>query len=450
MVREKCLTLTEKNYDPLTIPAPEIPRHIFYYRDSIFSFLRLKVSTASRCWMFDKSVLGNHVKRKIGDAYVLSLAEARLRACEWAKELGSGLLPPTVTQREEQIKTKIATVETVFREYFEAHVKIHNARPHEALAGFRLHWKMLANLRVSELTARHIQNWVNNLTANVGQATAARQFNAFRACINFGIAMGLCKVDRDIFGAVTTPRDAVRLKYLKPGREVAVFMEALESEHQYFRDIIKLLLLTGQRKSNVLKMEWHEIDFESRTWQISGKKTKTARDYVVCLSQEAFSVIDRRAKEVFSTERNTDTTSPRYVFPGFFTGTHIKNIDVAWRKFREKIGMPDLCIHSLRHSCASWLAISGASAHQIQRQLNHSNPATSAVYVHLNVDDMRDILEKSQAVASKGLFGEACELSPDTVVDDPKQHDELAARRSKRASTNKETRPITGEPKPTA
>jgi len=45
----------------------------------------------------------------------------------------------------------------------------------------------------------------------------------------------------------------------------------------HFRDFIKLCLLTGQRKSNVLAMRWDDIDFKGRTWTIPGEKMKNSQ-----------------------------------------------------------------------------------------------------------------------------------------------------------------------------
>ncbi len=66
----------------------------------------------------------------------------------------------------------------------------------------------------------------------------------------------------------------------------------------------------------------------------------------------------------------------------------------TWRRIRKRAGLPDLRIHDLRRTCASWLAINGANLAVIRQTLNHSSLTVTQVYARLTVQPVRDALER--------------------------------------------------------
>ena len=57
--------------------------------------------------------------------------------------------------------------------------------------------------------------------------------------------------------------------------------------------------------------------------------------------------------------------------------------DKRWERIRDRAKLDNFRFHDIRHSCASWLAQSGATLHQIGSVLGHTNPATTMRYAHL-------------------------------------------------------------------
>lgn len=162
--------------------------------------------------------------------------------------------------------------------------------------------------------------------------------------------------------------------------------QALQKQSQDVQDAIWLLLLTGQRRSNVLSMEWSELDLDNKMWTIPKEKSKTDRAYHVALTPAALEIITRR---------NNDQ---RYVFPSIRASKkgHLDSIHKAWGEVRTEAGLGDLRIHDLRHSVGTWLAQGGANAFQIQRAMNHASVTTSQKYIHLVANDVRDQLAATQ------------------------------------------------------
>ena len=155
-----------------------------------------------------------------------------------------------------------------------------------------------------------------------------------------------------------------------------------------------LALLTGQRKSNVLQMQWSEIDLRKaeESWRIPGRKTKTKRNYVVALTPDAAAILARRIQS-----KTTD-----YVFPSESQSSnkpYRASIQHAWARICDRAGFDDLNIHDLRHTAGTWMALNGASAFQIKEALQHANVATSQRYIHMANSDVRSVMAAAQANA---------------------------------------------------
>ena len=97
-----------------------------------------------------------------------------------------------------------------------------------------------------------------------------------------------------------------------------------------------------------------------------------------------------------------------YVFLGLNGIGHLQNMKRAWDRIREKAGLPDVRFHDLRRTVGSWLAGSGESLSLIGKVLNHRDVSTTAIYARLNLDPVRQALERN---ATKML--EAGESSQD-------------------------------------
>lgn len=67
----------------------------------------------------------------------------------------------------------------------------------------------------------------------------------------------------------------------------------------------------------------------------------------------------------------------------------------AWQRIRSKAGVMDVRFHDLRRTMGSWLASSGESLQLIEKVLNHSSVSTTVIYVRLDINPMRQALERN-------------------------------------------------------
>ena len=139
-----------------------------------------------------------------------------------------------------------------------------------------------------------------------------------------------------------------------------------------------MLLLTGARKNEVLRARWQDFDFHKRIWSIEYNKTGKPR--YVPLSEGAIQLLNQvpRIEGCDWVFANPDTKKP------------FVQIFHAWNVVRIKAGMPELRIHDLRHSFASFLVNSGRSLYEVQKILGHTQIKTTQRYAHLSQDTLLD------------------------------------------------------------
>lgn len=99
---------------------------------------------------------------------------------------------------------------------------------------------------------------------------------------------------------------------------------------------------------------------------------------------------------------DTEGTSD-YLFVSSRTGARLTDISKVWGRIRNKAGMPDLRLHDLRHSYASFLANSGCNEFQIQQALNHASTITTRRYVHMSQESMQQAADAASDKITKAL-----------------------------------------------
>lgn len=156
-------------------------------------------------------------------------------------------------------------------------------------------------------------------------------------------------------------------------------------------EAIRISLLTGARKGEVYRMKWADVNLEGRWWRKPRETTKGGRVHEVALPGAAVEALQRIR------EAHAD---PLWVFPGkerldklargekpkANEGTHVKDVHELWGKIRDKLGIPDVRQHDLRHTAASILISNGADLYQVGAQLGHKQAQTTMRYAHLQTE----------------------------------------------------------------
>lgn len=191
-------------------------------------------------------------------------------------------------------------------------------------------------------------------------------------------------------------REAKRERFLSPA-ELARLGEALADAGQAERlgpfpvAALRLLLLTGCRRSEILTARWEHVDLERGTLAVPAPKEGAPK--VVRLSAPALRVL----ADLPRFEGNP------YVIVGRRHGTHLQDIERPWRRVAEAAALADVRLHDLRHAWASVAASGGASLPIIGALLGHRQAATTMRYAHLSDDPLRETAEAVGAALDRAL-----------------------------------------------
>ena len=142
--------------------------------------------------------------------------------------------------------------------------------------------------------------------------------------------------------------------------------------------IIRLLLLTGCRKSEIVSLRWS--DYREGNLYLPDSKTGPR---TVWLSTPARHILEERPRRSI------------WIFPSPRTRRHIRAHTIAptWYRVREEAKLPDVRLHDLRHSYASVALAEGETVLAIGRLLGHRDPATTLKYTHIGDTMLRDASE---------------------------------------------------------
>lgn len=138
---------------------------------------------------------------------------------------------------------------------------------------------------------------------------------------------------------------------------------------------IRLLILTGCRRSEILGLKWEYVDFDNYCLRLPDSKTGAK---VVPLSSPAIEVLNKVPR----------LASNPYVCPGIKPGRQLVGLPRAWRRIRLRAGLEDLRLHDLRHSFASIGAAAGLGLPIIGALLGHTQAQTTKRYAHLALDPL--------------------------------------------------------------
>ena len=160
---------------------------------------------------------------------------------------------------------------------------------------------------------------------------------------------------------------------------------------------VKLMVLTGARRSEVLHATWDQFDMDRGVWTKPSHHTKQNRTEHVPLSKPALALLTAMKAEA-------DAEQP-HLFPGDKPGQPLGDIKRFWQRMCSEAGIEGVRLHDLRHTYASSLVSRGVSLHIVGRLLGHTQPQTTARYAHLDDAALREATEGFGATVAPAAQG---------------------------------------------
>jgi integrase len=180
--------------------------------------------------------------------------------------------------------------------------------------------------------------------------------------------------------------------------ELGRFIGTLDVSKHPSRNIVKLALLTGARRGEILSMRWRDVDLAVGAWTKPSSHTKSKKNHRVPLSAPARQLLSEMRAEAASAAKAQGCDVPEYVFPSPRGAGAQRELAKFWARFCRDADLSNFRLHDLRHEAASLMASSGASLPLIGAILGHASPATTARYAHLADDPQRAVVERIAAV----------------------------------------------------
>lgn len=362
--------LTETGVERVKVP----PGKRLDLHDAIVQGLCLRISANNvKSWYFMYRMNGSRQRRMMFGRYPeISLKQAREIAREHKYEIAQNkdpfLLREQRLREQERAAQETVTVEQLAKECLERHWKPNTKqwKPIEALLKKHI-YPEIGKMAAKDVTRKDIYRILDRLSKSKRPSKANLALASLRKLFNWGI-------ERDILTSnpchtIKNPVKIVsRERYLEQD-EIRPFWQACEKLGLPYGSLFQLLLLTGQRRSEIANLRWHDIDFDNKLIRLSADRVKNKKAHEVPLSDFALSILEsiprHRGSYIFS------TTGGKKPVDGF---------GKTKAKLDEYFKTSDWRIHDLRRSAATGMAMLGVHRDDIKRILNHSDGTVTAVY----------------------------------------------------------------------
>ena len=228
---------------------------------------------------------------------------------------------------------------------------------------------VFGSCRLNRIRRRHVLRWFDRYS-RTAPAGANRTLDVLQQILNHGIAVGY--LARNPTRAVIRNPRRPRTRFLSLA-EVDRLHAALNAHRgrgsgRQQADILRLLLLTGCRKSEIVRLRWAEVDGDLAL--LADSKTGPRP---VFLSVPAQAILDRQPR----------SESP-WVFPSPKDPSEPRSLELSlWRKVRREAGIEDVRLHDLRHTFASHAVMLGTPLPVLSRLLGHAATRMTLRYAHV-------------------------------------------------------------------
>lgn len=179
-----------------------------------------------------------------------------------------------------------------------------------------------------------------------------------------------------------------RVRFLSDDERHKLLAATLESPHRHLHAIVLLALTSGARKGEILGLHWKDVDLDRKTAVLHNTKNRERRTLTlvpqVILELRKLKKVRRIDTDLIFTHPATGTRNPFY-------------FEKAWREARAKAKLEDFRFHDLRHTCASNLAMNGATTAEIAAVLGHKTLQMVKRYAHLSDEHVRGVVERTAA-----------------------------------------------------
>jgi integrase len=362
-------------------------------RDDTLSKLILRVEpTGKKTYLVDYTgKSGKRNTKKIGDANVLTVAEAREAARLFLANVALG---------NEPVRKKSLTVGEILEDHFAEWARHSRKRGDYLLWLIRSSFPSLLPRQVESIEPLEIERLrIEFRKKGLKNATINKKLSALKGMFSWAVRNHL--LDRNPLEEIRRVKETdseQRIRYLtddERGRLLSALNErdedikAAKRRHNVFlaerglppvpihgdhlKPVVLVALNTGIRRGALLALEWRDIDFDTGTISLRAAAAKDSDAEVFPMNAVVRSAL---------LEWQGVTGKGRYVFPNR-DGSPMRDCKTAWEKLLKRAEITDFRWHDMRHDFASRLVMAGVDLNTVRELLGHSDLEMTLRYAHL-------------------------------------------------------------------
>jgi integrase len=346
-------------------------------------------SNGTRSWLYRYTYTAKRKTVAIGPYPEFSLLAARTRAGEFREMLAKGKDPKDFVQTERANKEASLTVRQLIDDFHDRWLAVHYLGSHEAARSMlKLDLKPIYNVLVPDVTPAHVTTCINKIVERNAKVTANRFLSlvtkmfAFAKAQHMRTDIPITTTRSDAGGKESPKQNNLRFEQLAAVHKLLASPPINVSRAMSWQTAtaLRLLILTGQRPGEVVRIKWSEIDLENGTWVIPAEftKAKVKGDHTVHLSTQAVALLN-------TVKARTDASNV-HVFPS--PQENYKDQPIRRHSLSETmlaLQRADLIEfsftpHDLRRTFSSRMAELEIAPHVVEKILHHQMIGVMAVY----------------------------------------------------------------------
>lgn len=255
-------------------------------------------------------------------------------------------------------------------------------------------------MKLSMITQREAEKFLESLKKRAPKGYRV-YFRNLKAAFNKALDWG--HISENPFSKIKLPKSQANKPEFITEKELDKIMKWIESKAfkkgcpinkrkslLIIGDVIKTAFYTGMRLSEVNNLRWENVSIPKKIIIVGGNNftTKSRKQRVIPLENNIIEMLNRRNQNSKSKNDFVYSINGRRIFSNDY-------ISKTFKKICREIGIDEMIrFHSLRHSFASNLAQRGVSPFQLKELLGHSSVSTTERYSHLNIDSLREAINK--------------------------------------------------------